>query len=67
MAAPTGPMPPMPDMSHVDPGLQPTLIALLYLFPAVALSVLIVRFWRKSADHLLGGGETRQYLLNVSY
>ncbi|KAL5117904.1 hypothetical protein ACEQ8H_004223 [Pleosporales sp. CAS-2024a] len=44
---------PMPDMSHVDPGLQPTLIALLYLFPALALSVLLVRFWRKWVDHLL--------------
>jgi hypothetical protein len=58
MSAPagTGP-PPVPDMSHVDPGLQPTLIALLYLFPGLALIVLLIRFWRKSIDHLLGGGE----------
>lgn len=58
MAGPgaAGPMP-MPDMSNVDPGLQPTLIALMYLFPGLALAVLLVRFWRKSVDHLLGGGE----------
>jgi hypothetical protein len=46
-----------PDMSGVDPGLQPTLIALLYLFPALALAVLLVRFWRKWVDGILGGGE----------
>jgi hypothetical protein len=55
MSVPPGPMP-APDMSGVDPGLQPTLIALLYLFPGLALAVLLVRFWRKSVDHLLGGG-----------
>lgn len=47
---------PGPDMSGVDPGLQPTLIALLYLFPGLALAVLMVRFWRKWQDHILGGG-----------
>ena len=57
MAAPAMPAMPPPDMSKVDPGLQPTLIALLYLFPGLALAVLIVRFWRKWKDHLLGGGE----------
>jgi hypothetical protein len=54
MAAPAMPA---PDMSGVDPGLQPTLIALLYLFPALALAVLLVRFWRKWVDGILGGGE----------
>jgi hypothetical protein len=48
---------PAPDMSGVDPGLQPALIALLYLFPALALAVLLVRFWRKYVDGILGGGE----------
>ncbi|KAH5372447.1 hypothetical protein HBI49_062290 [Parastagonospora nodorum] len=58
MSAPAGAgPPPVPDMSHVDPGLQPTLIALLYLFPGLALLVLLVRFWRKSVDHLLGGDD----------
>jgi hypothetical protein len=57
MAAPAGAgPPPAPDMSHVDPGLQPLLITLLYLFPGLALLVLLVRFWRKSVDRLLGGG-----------
>ncbi|KAH7398496.1 hypothetical protein BKA66DRAFT_556670 [Pyrenochaeta sp. MPI-SDFR-AT-0127] len=46
---------PAPDMSGVDPGLQPTLITLLYLFPGLALAVLLVRFWRKWKDNLLGG------------
>jgi hypothetical protein len=54
MAAPAMPA---PDMSDVDPGLQPALIALLYLFPALALAVLLVRFWRKYVDGILGGGE----------
>ena len=58
MSAPPGAGPlPAPDMSNVDPGLQPTLIALLYLFPGLALFVLMVRFWRKYVDRLLGGGE----------
>ncbi|KAI4934188.1 hypothetical protein J4E85_002044 [Alternaria conjuncta] len=48
---------PAPDMSGVDPGLQPTLIALLYLFPGLALAVLMVRFWRKWQDHILGGDD----------
>jgi hypothetical protein len=48
---------PAPDMSGVDPGLQPALITLLYLFPALALAVLLVRFWRKYVDGILGGGE----------
>jgi len=62
MSGPAGPgasgagPPPAPDMSNVDPGLQPVLIAMLYLFPGLALTVLMVRFWRKSVDHLLGGG-----------
>lgn len=59
MSGPAGPgtgTPPVPDMSNIDPGLQPTLIAMLYLFPGLALIVLMVRFWRKSVDHLLGGG-----------
>jgi hypothetical protein len=61
MSAPAGAgPPPMKDMSNVDPGLQPTLIALLYLFPGLALLVLLVRFWRKSVDHLLGGGMFRR-------
>lgn len=51
-----------PDMSNVDPGLQPTLIALLYLFPGLALAVLIVRFWKRHRDHNLGGGEYFSYL-----
>lgn len=50
---------PAPDMSGVDPGLQPTLITLLYLFPGLALAVLLVRFWRKWKDNLLGGGKHR--------
>ncbi|KAF1846542.1 uncharacterized protein K460DRAFT_367295 [Cucurbitaria berberidis CBS 394.84] len=49
--------PAKPDMSGVDPGLQPALVALLYLFPAIALAVLLVRFWRKWKDHLLGGDD----------
>ncbi|KAI8942620.1 hypothetical protein NX059_000673 [Plenodomus lindquistii] len=44
-------------MSGVDPGLQPTLITLLYLFPGLALAVLFVRFWRKWKDNLLGGDD----------
>ena len=63
MSAPAGPMP-APDMSNVDPGLQPTLIALLYLFPALALAVLTVRFWKKYVDHILGGGKTRRSSTN---
>ncbi|KAF2133475.1 hypothetical protein P153DRAFT_420346 [Dothidotthia symphoricarpi CBS 119687] len=51
-----GGMPPA-DMSNVDPGLQPVLIALLYLFPFLALAVLVVRFWRKWTDKLLGGDD----------
>ena len=57
----SGPPMPAPDMSGVDPGLQPTLLALLYLFPALALAVLLVRFWRKWKDHLLGGGKEEPY------
>jgi hypothetical protein len=57
MSAPLGPPPGPPDMSNVDPGLQPTLIALLYLFPSLALAVLIVRFWKKQSDRILGGGK----------
>jgi hypothetical protein len=56
MSAPLGPPPGPPDMSNVDPGLQPTLIALLYLFPGLALTVLIVRFWKKHSDRIFGGG-----------
>jgi hypothetical protein len=51
-----GSSPPPVDMSHVDPGLQPILIALLFGFPAAALIVLIVRFWRKASEKRLGGG-----------
>jgi hypothetical protein len=58
MSTPAGSIP-APDMSHVDPGLQPLLITLLYLFPGFALLVLIIWFWRKSVDRLLGGGECR--------
>ena len=47
-----------PDISTLDPGLQPALIALIYLFPGLALLVLIVRFWRKWSEKLLGGGKT---------
>ncbi|KAF2728888.1 hypothetical protein EJ04DRAFT_538163 [Polyplosphaeria fusca] len=36
-------------------GLQPALIALLYLFPALALGIIIVRLWRKQIDRTLGG------------
>jgi hypothetical protein len=49
---------PVPDTSIVNPGLQPLLITLLYLFPGLALLVLIIRFWKKSIDCLLGGGKT---------
>jgi hypothetical protein len=48
--------PPPVGMSPVDPGLQPILIALLFGFPALALIVLIVRFWRKASEKRLGGG-----------
>ena len=48
-------MPP-PDMSNVDPGLQPALITLLYLFPGLALAVLLIRFWKKYVDRIFGGG-----------
>jgi hypothetical protein len=57
---------PAPDMSGVDPGLQPTLIAMLYLFPGLALVVLLVRFWRKWVDKILGGGMNTQLWL-LSY
>lgn len=57
-------MPP-PDMSNVDPGLQPALITLLYLWPGLALAILVVRFWRKWKDNLLGGGEKCSSLPNV--
>lgn len=52
----SGPPMPAPDMSSVDPGLQPLLITLLYLFPGLALSVLCVRLWKKWKEHNLGGG-----------
>jgi hypothetical protein len=57
---------PAPDMSGVDSGLQPTLIAMLYLFPGLALVVLLVRFWRKWVDNILGGGMNTQLWL-LSY
>jgi hypothetical protein len=55
------PIMPAPDMSGVDPGLQPTLIAMLYSFPGLALVVLLVRFWRKWIDNILGGGMTTPF------
>lgn len=54
----SGPPLPASDMSGVDPGLQPTLIALLYLFPGLALAVLCVRLWKKWRENILGGGKT---------
>jgi hypothetical protein len=48
--------PPPVDLTQVDPGLQPLLIGLLFGFPAAALIVLIVRFWRKASEKRLGGG-----------
>jgi hypothetical protein len=57
VSPPLGP----PDMSGVDPGLQPALIALLYLCPGLALSVLLVRFWCKFKDELLGWGESNHH------
>jgi hypothetical protein len=45
------------DVSRIDPGLQPVLIALLYGFPGLALIVLLVRFWRRKIEKQLGVGK----------
>ena len=39
---------------------------MLYLFPGLALVVLLVRFWRKWVDNILGGGMNTQLWL-LSY
>ena len=37
-------------------GLQPTLIAIIYLCPGISGFVAGVRIWRKRKDRTLGGG-----------